>query len=321
MSERFFRREFLLGCLVGMETVTAGVSVALLLKQTNALQPENPNKNIYGNDSITGAPPARMVTVVATPPTLPDSLFATATAVAQLKDSSFIPEGEFTAEVFDRVRRGTFILQSEHNGNISQSTAWLVSADKNELYLATVAHTFYQNDKPMGSERITLYRPGIDTDKYRFTSYKGQMYKDPDNALVKVIGNYKSKIPLEVLKFDDDYTIKQEERLLMVGFPWEFAIPGSDGNYITLGQVLSAKWLRRSQKNLNLWYSFALSDNGSSGSPIVRVDENQNPIVIAMVNSKTYVETNGVGGSRVKQHATVFGPLYLSSLKEDIDRN
>ena len=216
-----------------------------------------------------------------------ESLQATAVAVNEKDlDNSFVPEEEFSQEVFHKIRSGTYICDLCSDDGIASVTAWCVRNEGNFLYFATSTHGMYdnQNSKP---NRLVFWRPNIDDKRISTENFKMVYDKKRDITLIKSefpIQDLENRKPLD---FQDNYRLKADQKVAMVGYPKEFRDYNEDeDNAITLGSVITIKNV--SHYFLSKWYASGVTNFGASGSPIAVVGKNESPIIVGMVTGAVF---------------------------------
>jgi hypothetical protein len=227
------------------------------------------------------------------PGSVPAILNETATVAAQNPDrSSFVPEGKFTQEFFEKVRQSVFAIDSVlEDGNSASGTAFCVKKEKNDkggfnLYFASCEHVILPIKEDASPRRtLDFWRPGIDPQRIFGRNIKAVVSEENDLVVFKCEADAdqaENIVPLAVR----DYALTEVtdgKKLLVVGFPIEFKnVHGI--NLLTSAQIVTVRGEAGSDGE---WSAEGVADIGNSGSPAVEPDENGNPLVVAIVAGRS----------------------------------
>ena len=241
----------------------------------------------------------------------------TATAIAQNnEESSFREGGGFTQEIFEKIRRGTYVVNiffedkstpatdGKGTGRVGRGTAWLAAVDKDSYYFVTNRHVAKQNEV----SEINLWRPNVDQRKIVAKNFKITFYETVfDLAVIKCTGIHIPDETREVLNWRDNASLQKGDKLLIVGFPQEFYNLNSDMKHSTLGSIVTAAEPINGTRPLGI--TSGLTNFGSSGSPVVALSGKIPEVVgIAFANTNSAI----IDGKR--QPATLINTLAVQNL-------
>jgi hypothetical protein len=210
-------------------------------------------------------------------------LQATATAVAKKGEhTSPLPEGEITPEMVREIRKSVILVKVTGEKGEGTYTAWLAKRDKDILYFVTNRHCI---EEPGKLKLLEMVRPGIDKNSF---DYPGSEIKiatapvdDPDIAVIKLKWFWPTDIdtPFKPLNYKENALIKNEDKLLSIGFPGEFV------NYDDLQKsITSIDYLEITNSNDDYtWDAKGIVSPGNSGSPAIKLI-NHIPTVIGMAS-------------------------------------
>lgn len=209
-------------------------------------------------------------------------LQATATAVVeQGRDNSFQERYGFTKEIFEQVRKSTFIIETGYG----IATGWLAKKTGEYLYIATSRHLIYTVYAGIKIGKVAIWRPNIDKDRQGFPWEAAGFYgiDNPqynlDMAVIKVKADEAYAQGLQALNWQDDVLLDKGQRFLIVGFPVTFF--GTDyRKALALGSVVTSKGVVEEKS----WLAEGVVGHGNSGSPAVVLRENGTPLVVGMVS-------------------------------------
>jgi hypothetical protein len=321
--------------LLKLSTLLLGVAIA-----RGATPPDNQGnqskKNLLTNKIATSVFPSTATPdqfrVTELPPEMhfDTALYGTATAL-DLKDkqSSFVEEGGFTEEMFESVRKGTFLIQvtgeltsGPEKGQVktADGTGWLAKKSDGSIYLVANRHLLkFEN---MNIRSVSVWRPGIDKAAftYPWTRCEISTSEEFDVGVLKCpdLSNLAKATESEptALDFIDNAQLENGQPLLMVGFPHNFFISKNDTfDSRTLGSVIVKEKDYYFDKQ-RAWWARGLSSGGGSGSPIAN---NQLKIVGMMYASgESEVKVNDT--NQQVQNVLAFTPLDVNGLIASLDK-
>jgi hypothetical protein len=247
----------------------------------------------------------------------------------QGRDNTFMPEGEFTQEVFDRVRESTVYVSIP---NIGSCSGWVSSVEENEASIVIARHCVSNKFNTTSEKSITDMPPSIALSKPEkdenmiFYSVKNIAYfnKDegPDILVVRVNLQKGEIFPYKAIQYksENEASIQQGEKACVVGYPYALNGKGKKTNLI-LGEVIKFDEKINTDTNpLLKWSPLQFSGEGGpglSGALIVKVDEDNNPYVIASVSAGSFSYYNE------KSNGNVAGPtkIFASYLPRELFKN
>jgi hypothetical protein len=216
---------------------------------------------------------------------LPDSqpiyeiLQQTATAIAEKgEQTSFVEQAGFSKELFEKTRKGTFILaeipnlkEGEKILHLKFGTAWLAQSKDDVHYFVTNKHVV----EGFTNGEMRLWRPQIDKKPFTPGKIAYALHQNRDLAVVKCTGEYAPETPAHPLSWKDNHDLKAGEEALVVGYPTDFFTADVLGvNASTAGEVVTIN-----KTFPDGWLAKASINGGSSGSSVV-INNNGEPLVI-----------------------------------------
>jgi hypothetical protein len=246
-------------------------------------------------------------------------LRSTAEAVSDHgQDNSFKPEGEFTKEVFNRIRKSTYIIRYLTKTNeLYMETGWSAKKRENNLYLISATHGTFEDKEDIISG-IEVIRPGIDEKIITPTDWNMVSDRNLDATVIKCTLKPENAENIETISYMDNYAIESGQQVLTVSYPEEFINPTNIAESLTKGEIMQV--INRGLIT-NDWYTTGLTTNAQSGSPVVIVGENNEPVVIGMlIASAENFSLNSENGVRiVKKSEGVIQTLSLEKLFNRIE--
>jgi S1-C subfamily serine protease len=229
-------------------------------------------------------------------------LSSTATAVAKTgKETSFVPDKNFSREFFDQVRLSTWLVvvegvRSDQDMDIRVmwgATGFAVERGE-DLYLVTNRHVLVSDAGGMVPKKIWLGRPGRQKglEEKNILGWAATEQSDPDDLGVVKLDLRPEERAGVFLPIETAVAGKEAigEKVLVVGFPAIFT-PSveSDFNLERSAVMASAAEVTRvggetEAINGNLVMEMAAAV-GASGSPVVRKRADGKPEVIAVVQA------------------------------------
>ncbi len=242
-----------------------------------------------------------------------DMLRATAISVdQQSNESSFVPEGKFTEILFEKVRKGTFVirllLRDEtgvpcHKG--FGGTAWCAKKEGNTIYIATNRHIVDAIQHNVKLTQMDIWRPFIDREKIELSNIRIASSKERDLAVIKATILPRHTRTIHPLEFLDNYALSQGEHVLIAGYPKQFReIIENSHNYPTAAEVISASHEQGTQS----WSAYGHIDHGSSGSPVVIPGPKDTPQVVGIVRGFVPFDFHGeriLGGPMLEVNSLI----------------
>src|SRR3989338_4386431 len=267
--------------------------------------------------------PTKSPTPPPTPRQLPDSppasffLKQTATVLeATGQRNSFREEAGFTKEMFESVKRATFIIEvwgeKETEGKKEiigmAGTGWLAQSENNTYYVVTNRHVVLPEDaKTTG---VILWRPNLDTEKFVPINFTIATTEDADIAVLKLQGDYHTTNPVEAIQWKDNVLLQKGDYDLIVGFPKEFRRENIELDHNTLGSVIT---IENAFSHTDGWYARGLFNIGSSGSPVI-VNKNGHLVTIGMLSGVGDVALKNNNTEIQKQPIALIRPLHIRDL-------
>jgi len=233
---------------------------------------------------------------------------ATATAVAKNRvDSSFHPEGPFTSELFEKVRRSVVILSArlEEDRTTATGTAWCIANNGSEITLVTARHAFTDQTNTIvrNPTDIRFNRPLDRVKPALATSWQISYYpQGPDLAVVRL--TLPQPVDIPALPYEDNNPLRVGTEILTIGFPHQFydRNPEQAGLYAIVTTITETGIGEFGP----LARAPASSDHGASGSPVF----NPNGQVIGLLYG-----TNRFQDSQGLSHNMLcINPLNLNTL-------
>lgn len=206
------------------------------------------------------------------------SLAATAVPVrATSKETTFIPGGPFTPEVFNKVRDNTFIITySGKSGEVEATGILLATDDPDYYYVATTPHK--EVDGKYQPKTLTLYRPYIDGPLKLFVDHT-VVYTVSDKDAVIFRGKKSSLSGTQRHPLNGLEVIKAVERPiasnegLVVGYPDAMRYPSCDetkqkGMALTMASI---DYTGRDESYEGHSIFPMIVSKGNSGGPFVKI--------------------------------------------------
>lgn len=223
---------------------------------------------------------------------VPDYQVLQSTLEAMQRDGrrdSFVPEGEFTREIFETVQNATYrlVLQRDGDGVAEAGTAWCAAIEENSLYLVTSKHVVLKTDQN-GSlyDSVFFARPNIDADYMSpSSSVIFALHPERDLAVLRVKLDEKTVSNLSSLAFKDEVTLDKGDKAMFVGFPGLFSKEKGAESY-TGGSIGEVVYGADGRMTLT-----ATAYGGFSGSPLVVVRDDL-PLVVGTVTDKSNDQFN-----------------------------
>lgn len=219
-------------------------------------------------------------------------LSQTATALAgtpegQLR-TQFKPEKGFSREMFETMRRGTFIVRysgfvkGEGDGQIGTAygTGWLAKDGLENKYFVTNRHVIMSPDMEIDFKAVYMLRPGIDRQWIRAWVEGKSVSANYDVGVLRLRFDVNKKYtkPLEFFEFEDNADM-DKARALGVGFPADFH--GSN-------PLRSSVWgnVVNIEEDNDGFFAVGISGKGASGTPVAKI-VNGKIVVIGMIYAGT----------------------------------
>ncbi|MEK7517543.1 MAG: serine protease [Patescibacteria group bacterium] len=206
------------------------------------------------------------------------------------EQSYFIEKAGYTKEMFESVRRGTFMVEMtgerEIQGRkeiiVARGTAWLALAESNTYYFVTNRHVtqLLEGVKMMGAK---LWRPNLDTEMFIPTGVSIAASGDPhapDIAVLALKGDYHTTNPVKAIKWEDNVLLQKGDNVLIVGFPGEFKDEKKELGSYTHASITTIE--ENANPQTGAWFARALVNIGSSGSPVV-VNKDGQEVAVGIV--------------------------------------